>query len=224
MNGFSAYKHTPKMLIFSDYNEFKEGVIQRVQAKYADTKERENSIKEIKELAYETVQNKKWENQFLKIIETNLWKNGQNEYDWIDGIETVLININCSCEEHMALKVLPYFYANFKIPKGMLNLVENMKKTGDNYDEVMFLGCVRELLEETNIKLSFINQTECSLEVYDNKYEANYSYNKQKLLKPTFNICLSCASYDAMKQTFKANKKQHIVFMESSGEIAAISM
>ena len=106
----------------------------------------------------------------------------------------------------------------------MLNLSENEKKTGNNIDDVLCLGCVRELYEETNIKLSFTNKTECVLDVYGDMYDAKYTFDNKKKNKAYFNINMSCKSYDGMKQTFMKNKKNHHEFMMRTGEISAIAL
>ena len=80
---------------------------------------------------------------------------------------------------------------------------------------------IREVLEESNIKLNFSDDVMCLLNLYNTKIIGNYQIiigNK----KHNIIIKLSNKNYKLLKKCFYDNLEEHRTFMENTGEISAL--
>ena len=93
--------------------------------------------------------------------------------------------------------------------------------SANNIIDVIKEAAIRETVEETNIKLDFIDDTICSLNLYNNiimgNYKAIIGTNKHYI-----NIALSSNNYALLKNCFNDNFEKHKTFMENTGEISGL--
>ena len=76
-------------------------------------------------------------------------------------------------------------------------------------------------MEETNIKLDFIDNTLCLLNLYNNTIMGNYEIMIGNN-KHTITINLTTNNYALLKNCFNDNFEEHKIFMENTGEISGL--
>ena len=103
--------------------------------------------------------------------------------------------------------------------KGHLLQSEIDKITADNIHTVVKEAASREVLEESNMKLEFINDNVCSFDVYNTIIIGNYEIISNND-KHSVSIRLSSNNYEALKKCFADNLEEHQRFMENTGEIS----
>ena len=86
--------------------------------------------------------------------------------------------------------------------------------------EVVKETASREVMEETNIKLDFIDDSTCSLTLYNIIIIGNYELFASNTHH--VNIALSSNNYELLKRCFINNLEEHKTFMENTGEISGI--
>jgi hypothetical protein len=145
----------------------------------------------------------------------------QNEKDYCYNSQTVYVRIMCGYNKE--LKVKCYFHGGFRGNpiKGNLFQSEMDKITSKNMIDIIKEAASREVLEETNIKLNFIDNAVCSLNIYDNNIIGNYDVISNNN-KHNITINLSSTNYELLKKGFNDNLEEHQKFMENTGEISGI--
>jgi hypothetical protein len=206
--------------INSDFEKFKIGLINRIINNYENTYEREQTINKIPDVRI--VQAIK-QNAFCKDILPILWDATpqQNEKDYCHTSQTVYIRIISGYNKE--LRVRSYFHGNIKGNpiKGRLLQSEVDKINSDNMINVIKEASSREVLEETNIKLEFIDDNLCLLNLYDNIIDCNYEIISN-YTKHNITINLSPNNYELLKKCFNDNLEEQQKFMENSGEISGL--
>jgi hypothetical protein len=209
--------------ITSNFEQFKIGFINRLINNYEDTNERQMAIDKIPDVAIDQAIQR---NVFCKEILPILWDAvpPQNEKDYCYDSQTVYVRIlDAGSRYNKELKVKCYFHGGMRGNpiKGHLFKSEMEKITADSIIDVIKEAAIREVAEETNIKLEFIDDTVCSLNLYNNSIMGNYeiviSDNKH-----TVTIALSSNNYALLKRCFQDNLEEHTAFMENTGEISGI--
>jgi hypothetical protein len=123
---------------------------------------------------------------------------------------------------NIELKVRSYFHGNLKgNPIKGCFLQSEINDAVNNINNAIKEAACREVLEESNIKLLFIDDNSCSLNIYDNIIIANYQITTNND-KHTITIKLSSDKYELLKQIFNNNLEKHKTFMENTGEISGI--
>ena len=206
--------------ISSDFDKFKFGLVNRIIHNYEDTVERQQAIDKIPDITIEQAIKR---NAFCKEILPILWDATppQNEKDYCHISQTVYVRIMCGYNKE--LKVKCYFHGNNKGNpiKGHLFQSEIDKITPENINDVIKEAASREVLEESNIKLDFIDDTVCSLNIYDNNIIGNYEMINNDN-KHNITIYLSSTNYELLKKSFNDNLEEHQQFMENTGEISGL--
>lgn len=209
--------------ITSDFEQFKIGFINRLINNYEETPERQLAIDKIPDV---TIDQAIKRNAFCKEILPILWNATppQNEKDYCYNSQTVYVRIiDADSRNNKELKVKCYFHGGVRGNpiKGHLFQSEVDKITGDNIIDVIKETGAREVMEETNIKLEFIDDVTCFLNVYNNnimgKYDIIIGNNKHNI-----NIVLSSKNYTLLKNSFYENLEEHKIFMENTGEISGL--
>ena len=212
--------NTTQLEITSGFERFKIGLVNRIINNYEDTVERQQAIDKIPAITIEQAINR---NAFCKECLPILWNATppQNEKDYCYNSQTVYVRIMCGYNKE--LKVKCYFHGGFRGNpiKGNLFQSEMDKITSKNMIDIIKEAASREVLEETNINLNFINDAVCSLNIYGNHIIGNYGviHNNNK---HNITIYLSSTNYELLKKSFNDNLKEHQKFMENTGEISAI--
>lgn len=216
---YNAYQ----LEIKSDFDKFKIGLINRIKNNYENTCERQHAIDKIQDVTIEQAITK---NAFCKEILPILWNANppQNERDYCYNSQAVHVYIFESGGGYSKqLRVRSYFHGNESGNpiKGKMLQSEVDKIKDDNIIDVIKETASREVLEESNIKLTFINENVCSLNVYNNiimsDYEITCDYNKHHVV-----IKLSSKNYYLLKEYFCKNVEEHQRFMENTGEISGM--
>ena len=204
--------------ISSDFDKFKIGLVNRIINNYEYTFERAQVLDKITDI---TIEQAIKQNAFCKEILPILWDATppQNEKDYCYHSQTVYVRIMCGYNKE--LKVKCYFHGNNKGNKGNLFQSEIDKITPENINDVIKEAASREVLEESNIKLDFIDNAVCSLTIYDNNIIGNYEMISNEN-KHNITIYLSSTNYELMKKSFNDNLEEHQQFMENTGEISGI--
>ena len=218
--------------ITADFEQFKIGFINRLINNYEDTLERQLAIDKTPDVTIEQAIRR---NAFCKEILPILWDAvpPQNEKDYCYNSHTVYVRIldassryNKDSRYNKELKVKCYFHGGFRGNpiKGHLLQSEMDKITANNIIDVVKEAAIREVFEETNIKLEFVEDTLfalCSLNLYNNnilcKYEILIGDNKHHIT-----IELSSNEYALLKKSFQDNLEEHQKFMENTGEISGL--
>jgi len=209
--------------ITSNFEQFKIGFINRLINNYEDTPERQLAIDKTPDLIIEQAIRR---NAFCKEILPILWDAvpPQNEKDYCYDSHTVYVRIlDAGSRYNKELKVRCYFHGGIRGNpiKGHLLQSEMDKITVTNIIDVVKEAANREVVEETNIKLEFIDDTVCSLNLYNNSIMGNYEivigHNKH-----TVTIALSSNNYALLKRCFEDNLEAHTAFMENTGEISGL--
>ena len=215
--------------ITADFEQFKIGFINRLINNYEDTLERQLAIDKTPDVTIEQAIRR---NAFCKEILPILWDAvpPQNEKDYCYNSQTVYVRIldagSRYNKELKELKVKCYFHGGFRGNpiKGHLLQSEMDKITANNIVDVVKEAAIREVFEETNIKLEFVEDTLfalCSLNLYNNnilcKYEVLIGDNKHHIT-----IELSSNEYALLKKSFQDNLEEHQKFMENTGEISGL--
>ena len=209
--------------ITSDFEQFKIGFINRLINNYEDTPERQLAIDKIPDV---TIEEAIQRNAFCKEILPILWDATppQNEKDYSYNSQTVYVRIlDVGSRYNRELKVKCYFHGGMRGNpiKGHLFQSEIDKITADNIIDVVKETAAREVMEETNINLEFVDNTVCSLNLYNNTIMGNYEIvigaNKHNVM-----IYLSSNSYELLKKCFNDNLEEHKIFMENTGEISGL--
>jgi hypothetical protein len=209
-----------KLEIKSDFNKFKIGLTNRIINNYEDTNERNLVIDKIKDIKLEqAVKN----NIICKEIFPILWDATppQNEKNYCYKSQTIYVRIICN-DTNDELKVRSYFHGNLKgNPIKGCFLQTEINDAVNNVNNAIKDAACREVLEESNIKLLFIDDNSCSLDIYDNIIIANYQIITNND-KHTMTINLSSDNYKLLKQIFNNNLEKHKTFMENTGEISGL--
>ena len=209
--------------ITSGFEQFKIGFINRLVNNYEDTPERQLAINKTPDV---TIDQAIRRNAFCKEIYPILWDAipSQNEKDYSYNSQTVYVRISDTHSRYnRELKVKCYFHGGIRGNpiKGHLLQSEVDKITEDNIIDVVKETAAREVMEETNIKLEFIDDVTCFLNVYNNnimgKYDIIIGNNKHNI-----NIVLSSKNYTLLKNSFYENLEEHKIFMENTGEISGL--
>lgn len=209
--------------ITSVFEQFKIGFINRLVNNYEDTNERQLAIDKTPDV---TIDQAIRRNAFCKEILPILWDAtpSQNEKDYCYNSYTVYVRIlDAGSRYNKELKVKCYFHGGIRGNpiKGHLLKSEMEKITADSIIDVIKEAAVREVFEETNIKLEFIDDILCSLNLYNNSIIGNYEIiigdNKH-----TVTIALSSNNYALLKKSFNDNFEEHKTFMENTGEISGL--
>ena len=207
----------------SNFEQFKIGFINRLVNNYEDTSERQLAIDKTPDV---TIDQAIRRNAFCKEILPILWDAmpSQNEKDYCYNSYTVYVRIlDAGSRYNKELKVKCYFHGGVKGNpiKGHLLQSEMDKINADNIVDVVKEAAIREVVEETNIKLEFIDHDTCLLNLYNNiimgNYEVVIGYNKHNI-----NITLSSNNYTLLKECFQNNLEEHKTFMENTGEISGL--
>lgn len=209
-----------KLEIKAEFNKFKIGLTNRIMNNYENTYERILVINKIKDITLEEAVK---DNIICKEIFPILWdaKPPQNEKNYCYKSQTIYVRIICN-DTNEELKVRSYFHGNLKgNPIKGCFLQSEINDAINNIDNAIKDAACREVLEESNIKLLFIDDNSCSLEIYDNIIIANYQIITNND-KHTMTINLSSDNYKLLKQTFNNNLKKHKTFMENTGEISGL--
>ena len=209
--------------ITSNFEQFKIGFINRLVNNYEDTSERQLAIDKTPDI---TIDQAIRRNAFCKEILPILWDAvpPQNEKDYCYNSQTVYVRIlDAGSRYNKELKVKCYFHGGIRGNpiKGHLLQSEMNKITTDNIVDVVKEAAIREVVEETNIKLEFIDHDTCSLNLYNNIIMGNYEIvignNKHNI-----NIALSSNNYTLLKNCLNDNLEEHKTFMENTGEISGL--
>ncbi len=209
--------------ITSNFEQFKIGFINRLVNNYEDTSERQLAIDKTPDVTIEQAIRR---NAFCKEILPILWDAvpPQNEKDYCYNSYTVYVRIlDAGSRQNKELKVKCYFHGGIRGNpiKGHILQSEMDKINADNIVDVVKEAAIREVVEETNIKLEFIDHETCSLNLYNNiimgNYEVVIGYNKHNI-----NIVLSSNNYTLLKECFQNNLEEHKTFMENTGEISGL--
>ena len=215
--------NTYQLEIMSDFDKFKIGFISRLINNYGNTPERQRAIDRIPDV---TIMQAIRHNAFCKEILPILWEATppQNEKDYCYNSQTVYVRIfGVGGRYNKELKVRCYFHGGVKGNpiKGNLLQSEIDKINADNIIDVVKETAAREVIEESNIKLEFIDDNICSLNIYNNNIIGNYEViignNKHNV-----NINLSHDNYELLKKCFSDNFEEHKQFMENTGEISGL--
>jgi hypothetical protein len=205
--------------IKSDFDKFKIGLTNRIINNYEHTNERNLVIDKIKDIKLEqAIKN----NIICKEIFPILWDATppQNEKNYCYNSQTIFVRIMCNDNEE--LKVRSYFHGNLKgnSIKGCF-LQSEINDAINNIDNAIKEAARREVLEESNIILLFIDDNSCSLNIYDNIIVANYKIitNNNKHI---MTIRLTLDNYELLKECFTNNLEKHKTFMENTGEISGL--
>lgn len=216
-----------KLEIKSDFNKFKIGLVNRIINNYEDTPERQQAIDKIKDIRLEQAINN---NIICKEIFPILWDATppQNEKNYCYKSQTIFVRIMCENSGNNTnntkdeLKVRSYFHGNLKgNPIKGCFLQSEINTSVNNINNAIKDAACREVLEESNIKLLFINDNSCSLDIYDNIIIANYEIITNND-KHTMIINLTFDNYNLLKQIFNNNLEKHKTFMENTGEISGL--
>jgi hypothetical protein len=215
--------NTNQLEITSDFEQFKIGFINRLINNYEDTSERQLAIDKTPDV---TIDQAIRRNAFCKEILPILWDAvpPQNEKDYCYNSQTVYVRIlDTGSRYNKELKVKCYFHGGVRGNpiKGHLFQSEVDKITTDNIIDVVKETAAREVMEETNIKLDFLDEAMCLLNLYNNNIMGNYEIvigeNKHNIT-----IALSSNSYELLKTGFRDNFEEHKTFMENTGEISGL--
>jgi hypothetical protein len=209
--------------ITSDFEQFKVGFINRLINNYEDTPERQLAINKTPDV---TIDQAIRRNAFCKEILPILWDAvpQQNEKDYSYNSQTVYVRIlDTNSRYNKELKVKCYFHGGIRGNpiKGHLLQSEIDKITTNHIIDVVKETGAREVIEETNIKLDFIDDNVCSLNLYNNIIMGNYEIVIGDK-KHNINIALSSNSYELLKKCFRDNLEEHKMFMEHTGEISGL--
>jgi len=212
--------------ITSNFEQFKIGFINRLINNYEDTNERQLAIDKIPDVTIEQAIRR---NAFCKEILPILWDAvpPQNEKDYCYNSHTVYVRIlDAGSRYNKELKVKCYFHGGIRGNpiKGHLLQSEMEKITANNIVDVVKEAAIREVVEETNIKLEFSEDTLftlCSLNLYNNYIMGNYEIHIGDN-KHTVTIALSSNDYALLKKCFQDNLEEHKTFMENTGEISGL--
>ena len=205
--------------IKSDFDKFKIGLTNRIINNYEHTNERNLVIDKIKDIKLEqAIKN----NIICKEIFPILWDATppQNEKNYCYNSQTIFVRIMCNDNEE--LKVRSYFHGNLKgnSIKGCF-LQSEINDAINNIDNAIKEAARREVLEESNIILLFIDDNSCSLNLYDNIIVANYKIITNNN-KHNMTIRLTLDNYELLKECFTNNLEKHKTFMENTGEISGL--
>jgi hypothetical protein len=215
--------NTYQLEIMSDFDKFKIGFISRLINNYENTPERQRAIDRMPDV---TIMQAIRHNAFCKEILPILWEATppQNEKDYCYNSQTVYVHIFGLGDRYKKeLKVRCYFHGGVKGNpiKGNLLQSEIDKINADNIIDVVKETAAREVIEESNIKLEFIDDNICSLNIYNNNIIGNYEViignNKHNVT-----INLSNTNYELLKKCFSDNFEEHKQFMENTGEISGL--
>ena len=210
----------PKLEIISNFDKFKIGLVNRIINNYENTHERQEAIDKISDVRI--VQAIK-QNAFCKDILPILWDAipQQNEKDYCHTSQTVYVRIISGFNKE--LRVRSYFHGNLKGNpiKGRLLQSEVDKINSDNIINVIKEASSREVLEESNIKLEFVDDNICLLNLYDTIIDCNYEIISNDT-KHYVTIHLSSNNFELLKNCFNDNLEQHRTFMENTGEISGL--
>jgi len=194
--------------ITSDFEQFKIGFINRLINNYEDTIERQLAIDKTPDV---TIDQAIRRNAFCKEILPILWDAvpSQNEKDYCYDSHTVYVHIlNVGSRYKKELKVKCYFHGGVRGNpiKGHLLQSEMEKITANSIIDVIKEAAIREVVEETNIRLDFIDHTMCSLKLYDNIIMGNYEVVIGNT-KHYINIALLSNNYTLLQGIEHVNKK-----------------
>jgi len=223
-----------KLEIKSNFNKFKIGLTNRILNNYEDTTERQQAIDKIKDIRLEQAINN---NIICKEIFPILWDATppQNEKNYCYKSQTIFVRIMCENSGNNTnnsgnntnntkdeLKVRSYFHGNLKgNPIKGCFLQSEINNAINNINNAIKEAACREVLEESNIKLLFVDDNSCSLNIYDNIIVANYEIITNND-KHTMTIKLTSDNYKLLKQIFNNNLEKHKTFMENTGEISGL--
>ena len=233
------FNHTPCIDIRADFDNFKNGFIERLVTKYRDTEERQLVINKIPDINIgQALKN----NIFCKEMLPILWYASppQNEYDYCPNTHSIFVRIMCETRCNKELKVRSYFYGNIRgnsIKGGFLQS-ELDKIYTHGLRPIIKEAAIREVFEESGIKLTFkkqesaANETDdangyCSLFVYNREFNCDYFIRENIMdkygeFKHHVTIKLACSDYDDLKKTVYDNHLLQKAFMEKTGEISGI--
>ena len=222
MNNNNYYKHTPHLEISANFYNFKVGLMNRLTNNYNESEEQKFAIESIGPITYNLARQT---NAFCTKILPILWNANppQNEKDYSSEIQRVIINICCSCNHNKQLKVKSYFYSRpYGNPiKGSMHQSEINRIQTDGLNNIIKETAIRETFEEVGIKLKFVNDTICSLSLYDQEFNGSYNIINSDT-KHSVNINLSCQIYDLIKNIVSINIDQMKSYIENTGEISGI--
>ena len=192
--------------ITSDFEQFKIGFVNRLINNYEDTPERQLAIDKMSDVIIDQAITR---NAFCKEILPILWDAvpPQNETDYCYNSQTVYVRIfDAGSRYNKELKVKCYFHGGIRGNpiKGHLLQSEVEKITDDNIIDVVKEAAIREVVEETNIKLDFIDNTLCLLNLYNNTIMGNYEIMIGNN-KHTITINLTTNNYALLKNCFNDN-------------------
>lgn len=214
--------NTSQLEISSEFEKFKIGLAKRIINNYENTPERQRSLIKLRDI---TIVRAIKQNALCKEVLPILWDASppQNEKDYCYNSQTVYVRIIGGYNKE--LKVRCYFHGSIKGNpiKGNFIQSEVDKITADNIIDVVKEAASREVFEESNIKLEFIDVNGCLLNIYDNNIIGNYSIvigNENN--RHTLTINLSSNNYELLKNCFNDNYEIHKAFMENTGEISGI--
>lgn len=223
-----------KLEIKSNFNKFKIGLTNRILNNYEDTTERQQAIDKITDITLEQAINN---NIICKEIFPILWDATppQNEKNYCYKSQTIFVRIMCENSGNNTnnsgnntnntkdeLKVRSYFHGNLKgNPIKGCFLQSEINNAINNINNAIKEAACREVLEESNIKLLFVDDNSCSLNIYDNIIVANYEIITNND-KHTMTIKLTSDNYKLLKQIFNNNLEKHKTFMENTGEISGL--
>jgi len=223
-----------KLEIKSNFNKFKIGLTNRILNNYEDTTERQQAIDKITDITLEQAINN---NIICKEIFPILWdaRPPQNEKNYCYKSQTIYVRIMCENSGNNTnnsgnntnntkdeLKVRSYFHGNLKgNPIKGCFLQSEINNAINNINNAIKEAACREVLEESNIKLLFVDDNSCSLNIYDNIIVANYEIITNND-KHTMTIKLTSDNYKLLKQIFNNNLEKHKTFMENTGEISGL--
>lgn len=218
----NMHNHYP-LEIVSDFEKFKIGFINRLINNYEETPERQLAIDKMPDV---TIDKAIKQNAFCKEILPILWnaKPPQNEKDYSYVSQTVCVRIlETGSRYNKEIKVKSYFHGGIKGNpiKGNLLKSEIDKINKYNIIDIIKEAAIREVMEETNIKIKFIDDNLCSLNLYNINIMCNYEIvignNKHAIT-----IGLSYNKYAILKKCFYDNLEEHQTFMENTGEISGL--
>jgi len=224
------FNHTPTLEIRADFNNFKNGLISRLNQKYEDTEERELAIVQI---GHANIDQAMHVNIFCNKILPIMWNASppQNEFDYCRISQTIVVHITCETKCNKELKVKSYFYGSSQgksIKGGFLqseiNLLNELSLT-----DVVKIVAKREVLEESNINLTFNDDLTGKLNLYNVDIDCKYNIRENVMdkygdFKHHVDIILSCSNYELLKSIIYNNMYQHKLFMEQTGEISGINI
>ena len=208
--------------IRSGFEQFKVGLTNRITNNYQDTNERKLVIDLIPNVSFEQATKR---NAFCQDILPILWDASQDEKDYCHNSQTIFARISGGFNKE--LRVRSYFYGSGagNVIKGsfLQSEIDKITSNNDNIVDVVKECAQREVFEETNIKIEFIDDLVCSLNIYNIIITGHYKIRTGKhIYKHNVNIHLTSSNYKLLQKCFYDNLEEHKIFMENTGEISAL--